>query len=482
MTTVKHDIDPDALPRSEVIQVMIGLLAALFTALISNTIVSTALPTIMADLNGTQRQYTWVITASLLTMTVSTAIWGKMSDLFNKKALVQLSIVMFVAGSIVAGLATSIPMLMGARAFQGIAMGGLMAMVQSIMGTIIAPKERGRYAGYMGGVMGIATVSGPLLGGIITDGLGWRWTFFVSIPLAVLAMVVIQLKLTLPNAAPRKATIDYAGAVLVIIVAALPMLWVTFAGSQFDWVSWQSAVFVGGFFVAAALTVVVELRAAEPIIPIRVLRNNTAGLMIVASLAVGVAMFAPAVFLTQYFQLGGGFSPTKAGLMILPMVVAQTFASAIAGSMVSRSGQWKPIMVVGSFLMVAGLLGLGMVDSTTGYAWVAVSMAVSGFGVGTLIQNIVLAVQNTVDVRDVGAASATVAFFRSLGGAIGVSALGASSPTRWGVKSVTGWIRWGFPPTPCLREAGRTLTWVHCRHPSVLSCRAPTPTPSGTSS
>ena len=414
-----------ALPHREVLQVMTGLLAALFTALISNTIVSTALPTIMADLNGTQRQYTWVITTSLLMMTISTPVWGKLSDLFDKKMLVQLTIVLFVVGSIAAGLSTSVAMMMGARVVQGIAMGGLMALVQSIMGSIIAPRERGKYAGYMGGVMGIATVSGPLLGGVITDGLGWRWTYFVCVPLAVLAMVLIQMKLRVPLVESRKVTIDYAGAVLIALSAALPMLWVTFAGSEYDWVSWQSAAFIGGFGVAATLAVIVELRAPEPMVPIRVLRTNTAALMIVASLAVGVAMFAPAVFLTQYFQLGGGYSPTQAGLLILPMIIFQTASSAIGGMIVSRTGLWKPIMVIGSFLMVIGLGGLGMVDHTTGYLWVAIAMALMGIGVGTLIQNIVLAVQNTVDVREVGAASAAISFFRSLGGAIGVSALGA---------------------------------------------------------
>lgn len=414
-----------ALSHREVLQVMTGLLAALFTALLSNTIVSTALPTIMADLDGTQRQYTWVITTSLLMMTISTPVWGKLSDLFDKKFLVQLTIVLFVVGSVAAGLSTSVAMMMGARAVQGIAMGGLMALVQSIMGSIIAPRERGKYAGYMGGVMGIATVSGPLLGGVITDSLGWRWTYFVCVPLAVLAMVLIQFKLRIPLAESRKVTIDYAGAVLIALSAALPMLWVTFAGSEYDWVSWPSAAFVAGFLITGTLAVIVELRAPEPIVPIRVLRTNTSALMIVASLAVGVAMFGPAVFLTQYFQLGEGYSPTQAGLLILPMIIFQTLSSAIGGMIVSRTGRWKPIMVVGSVLMVLGLGGLGMIDHTTGYLWVAVSMAIMGIGVGTLIQNIVLAVQNTVDVRDVGAASAAIAFFRSLGGALGVSALGA---------------------------------------------------------
>lgn len=424
MTTMTSN-EPQALPRTEVVQVMTGLLLALFTALLSTTIVSTALPTIMADLDGTQRAYTWVITASLLMMTVSTPIWGKLSDLFNKKILVQLTIALFVVGSLIAGFASSIPVMIGARVVQGVALGGLMALVQSIMGTIIAPRERGRYTGYMGGVMGIATVSGPMLGGVITDALGWPWTYFICIPLALFAMLVIQTKLRLPESPPRELSIDYAGGVLIALTAALPMLWVTFAGNAYEWVSWESAALVSGFLISAALAVVVELRAPEPIVPLRVLRSNTAVLMIIASLAVGVAMFAPAVFLTQYFQLGKGFSATEAGLMVLPMVVFQTLSSAIGGIIVTRMGRWKPIMIIGSLLMIIGMAGLGFVDHTTGYLWVAISMAVTGAGVGTLIQNVVLAVQNTVNVTDIGAVSATIAFFRSLGGAIGVAALGA---------------------------------------------------------
>jgi len=423
--TTTTTAEPPALSRKEVRRVMTGLLAGLFTALLSTTIVSTALPTIMADLDGTQREYTWVITASLLMMTVSTPIWGKFSDLFNKKLLVQLSIVLFVISSLIAGFANAIPVMIGARVIQGVSLGGVMALVQSIMAIIVSPRERGRYAGYMGGVMGVATVSGPLLGGFITDALGWRWTYFICIPLAIAAFAMIQTSLQLPGNPPRKISIDYAGGILIALTAALPMLWVTFVGSSFDWVSWESVAFVGGFLLTGTLAVVVELRATEPIVPIHLLRNNTAGLMIVASLAVGVAMFGPAVFLTQYLQLGKGHTATAAGLMILPMVVSQTLSSTIAGIVVSRTGKWKPTMLIGSILMLLGMVGLGLIDHTTSYLWVAASMAITGIGVGALIQNIVLAVQNTVDVRDIGAVSATIAFFRSLGGAIGVTALGA---------------------------------------------------------
>ncbi|GAB3559341.1 MDR family MFS transporter [Spelaeicoccus albus] len=432
------------LSHREVLEVMLGLLAALFTALISNTIVSTALPTIMADLHGTQRQYTWVITSSLLAMTISTPIWGKLSDLFDKKLLTQIAIVMFVAGSVTAGFTQSVSLLMVARAVQGLAMGGLTAMVQSIMGTIIAPRQRGRYAGYMGAVMAVATVSGPLLGGIITDNLNWRWCFYVCVPLAIIALILLAWKLRLP-AMPRKhVRIDYFGGFLLAVAAALPMLWVTFAGSDYDWISWQSGAYLIGFLIAATLAVIVELRVSNPMVPIRVLRNSTTALMIVASLAVGVAMFGAVIFLTQYFQLAVGNTPTKAGLMTIPLIVSQMLSATIGGQIVTRTGRWKPIMLFGSILMLIGLGGLGTLDHTTPYWQVAVFMAAMGLGVGTLIQNIVLAVQNTVDVKDVGAASATISFFRSLGGAIGVSVLGAVLTKQVGDKIASGMQKLGM--------------------------------------
>jgi EmrB/QacA subfamily drug resistance transporter len=408
----------------EILEVMTGLLAALFTAMISTTIVSTALPTIMSDLHGTQRQYTWVITASLLAMTITTPIWGKLSDLFNKKLLVQLSIVVFVAGSVGAGLSQTVAPMMGFRALQGIGMGGLIAVTQAIMGAIIPPRQRGRYSGYMGAVMAVSTVSGPLLGGVLTDSIGWRWCFFVCVPLAVAALVVLQLNLKLPTIR-RHVRIDYAGALLVAVVAALPMLWVTFAGSDYAWVSWQSGAYLAGFLAAATLLVVVELRVPEPMVPLRVLNNRTTILMIVASLGVGMAMFGSSTFLTQYFQLGGGHTPTRAGLMTIPLIISQLLVSTLGGQLVSKTGRWKPLMVVGVVALVIGLVLMGTIDHTTPYWQVAIFMSVMGIGIGALVQNIVLAVQNTVDVSQVGATSAAVSFFRSLAGAVGVAVLGA---------------------------------------------------------
>lgn len=448
--------EPREYSHREILQVMTGLLAALFTALISTTIVSTALPTIMADLHGTQRQYTWVITASLLAMTIVTPIWGKLSDLFNKKTLTQIAIVMFVVGSVIAGLSTSIAVMMSARALQGIAMGGLMALVQSIMGSIIAPRERGRYAGYMGAVMAVATVSGPLLGGLITDAFGWRWCFFVSVPLAVIALVLLQLKLHLPTLKRHSIKIDYLGSVLVSLAAALPMLWVTFAGSDYDWISWQSGTFLAAFLIVAALAVIVELRAPEPIIPIRILRNKTAAWMIVASIGAGVGMFGSGVFLTQYFQLGAGVSPTRAGLMTIPMIVAQMLSATIGGQIVSRIGKWKPVMMIGSVIMLVGLAGLGTINHNTPYLFVAIFMALMGVGIGALVQNVVLAVQNIVDVTEVGAASAAIAFFRSLGGAIGVAVLGGILTSKVGSNIAEGLGQLGIPQSAVSGDSGDT--------------------------
>ena len=414
----------------QILEAMTGLMAALFTALLSSTIVATALPTIIGDLHGTQRQYTWVITASLLATTVSTPIWGKLSDLFSKKLLVQLSIVVFVIGSAAAGMAHTVPFLIACRVIQGLGMGGLTALAQSIMGSIISPRDRGRYSGYMGAVMAVSTVSGPLLGGVIVDSpLGWRWCFYVCVPLALISLFVLQATLHVATER-REVRIDYLGAVLISIAASLPLLWVTFAGNDFDWVSWQTAAYLAGTALAAALAVVVELKVPEPLVPLRVLRNRTAALVIVASAAVGIAMFGGTTFLGQYFQVARGYSPTHAGLLTIPLMAGLLVSSTGAGQIISRTGRWKKFLVGGGICLVLGLVGLGTLDHTTPLWQVGLYMAVMGVGLGAMMQNLVLAVQNTVDVRDIGAASATVAFFRTLGGAVGVSVLGAVLATQ----------------------------------------------------
>ncbi|MFF0266736.1 MFS transporter [Kribbella sp. NPDC004536] len=419
------------LSHREILEILAGLLAALFTAVLSSTIVSNALPTIIADLEGTQTQYTWVVTASLLAMTVSTPVWGKLSDLISKKLLVQLAIVAFVIGSGLAGASQNVPFLIGARVLQGLAMGGLMALAQAIIGAAIPPRSRGRYSGYMGAVMALATVSGPLVGGVIVDTswLGWRWCFYVCVPLAVVSLIVLQKFLHLP-VVKRRVRMDYFGAILIAGAASLPLIWVSFAGEHFPWWSWQTGAYLGGTAVLALLAVVVETHAAEPLVPVRVVRERTTALAIVASLAVGIAMFGSAVFLGQYFQVARGYSATEAGLLTIPMMFGSFLGSVGSGQLITRFGKWKRYLVIGGLFLTAGLGVLGTIDHESPYWYVGLGMLGMGIGMGMTMQNLVLAVQNTVDVSEVGAASATVTFFRSLGGAVGVSVLGAILATR----------------------------------------------------
>ncbi|MDE9364083.1 MDR family MFS transporter [Luteipulveratus sp. YIM 133132] len=461
MTTAVAPDQQGQMTHREILEMLAGLLTALFTAIVSSTIVSNALPTIIADLEGSQTQYTWVVTISLLTMTITTPIWAKLSDLFNKKVLVQLSIILFVIGSVLAGASANVPMLLVFRGVQGVAMGGLTALAQSIIGSVIPPRERGRYSGYMGGVMALATVSGPLLGGVIvdTDALGWRWCFYVCVPLAVFSLYMLQRFLHI-STVRRKVTIDYVGAVLIAITAGLPLVWVSFAGSSYDWLSWQTAAFLGGALVAGILAVLQETRHHEALVPIRVMRTRTTALAIVGSLAVGIAMFGAPVFLGQYFQIARDHTPTEAGLLMIPLMLGSLIGTAGSGQAITRTGRWKWIMVAGSALLIVGLGLLGTIDHATPMWHVSVFMVLVGIGMGSLLQNLVLVVQNTVDVTEVGAASGTVSFFRSLGGAVGVSVLGAVLASDVKDKIATGLQSLGIDPAKASGGSTSTLN-VH---------------------
>jgi EmrB/QacA subfamily drug resistance transporter len=419
----------DAAPMShrQTLEALSGLLLVLFVALLSSTVVSTALPQIIGALNGTQTQYTWVVTATLLTATATTPIWGKLADLFSKKLLIQVAIVVFVAGSAIAGLSQNAGQLIAARAFQGIGVGGLQALVQVAIAAMIPPRERGRYNGYLGGVMALATLGGPLLGGLIVDTswLGWRWCFFVGVPVAVVALLLLQATLHLPTFRRENVKIDYLGAGLIAAGVSLLLIWVSFVDSSFAWLSWPTYAMVGGALVLLGLAVLVESRVAEPVVPLPIVREPTTALAIVASLAVGMAMFGGAVFLGQYFQIGRGFSPTEAGLLTIPLMAGVLLASIVAGRLITKSGRIKPYIMTGTVVLVAGFVLLSFLRHDTPLWFVGLGMFGVGIGVGMSMQNLVLAVQNTVPLRDIGAASASVAFFRSLGGAIGVSVLGA---------------------------------------------------------
>ncbi len=423
---------PEVMGRRQVLESLSGLLLVLFVAMISSTVVSIALPRIIGSLNGSQTQYTWVVTATLLAMTASTPIWGKLADLFSKKLLLQIGIAIFVLGSLFAGLSQNVGQLIAARAFQGLGVGALQSLVQVVIAAIIPPRERGKYNGYLGAVMALATVGGPLLGGLIVDvsWLGWRWCFFVGVPIAVIAFVVLQKTLQLPTVRRPDTTVDYLGASLIAAGVSLLLIWVSFVGNSFAWLSWQTAAMAGGAVALLVVAVLVEARVAEPVVPLRIVTRRTPALAILASMAVGMAMFGGAVFLGQYFQVGRGYSPTEAGLLTIPMMAGMLVSSTVSGRLISRTGKIKPYVIAGTAILVLGFVGLGLMDHATPLWEVGGAMVVVGIGVGMTMQNLVLAVQNAVPLSDVGAATGAITFFRSLGGTVGVSVLGAVLANR----------------------------------------------------
>ncbi|MEU2572369.1 MFS transporter [Streptomyces anulatus] len=425
--TASGGSDGTPMTHRQIMEALAGLLLGMFVAILSSTVVSNALPEIISDLGGGQSAYTWVVTASLLAMTATTPLWGKLSDLFSKKLLVQIALIIYVLGSVVAGLSTSSGMLIACRVVQGIGVGGLSALAQIVMAAMIAPRERGRYSGYLGAVFAVATVGGPLLGGVITDTswMGWRWCFYVGVPFAIIALIVLQKTLKLPVVKREGVKVDWTGAFFISAAVSLLLVWVTFAGDKYDWLSWQSGVMVAGSVLLGLIFVFTESRAAEPIIPLRLFRNRTITLASIASLFVGIAMFAGTVFFSQYFQLARGKSPTMSGVMTIPMIAGLFLSSTVSGQVITKTGRWKAWLVSGGFLVTAGLGMLGTIRYDTEYWHVAIYMFVMGLGIGMMMQNLVLATQNQVAPEDLGSASSVVTFFRSLGGAIGVSALGA---------------------------------------------------------
>lgn len=435
--------DTAAKPRMthrQVLEALSGLLLGMFVSMLASTVVSTSLPVIIHDLDGNQTAFTWVVTATLLTTAISTPIWGKLADLTNRKVLFQLAIVIFVLATAAAGFSTSPEMLIAFRAVQGLGAGGLAALSQVLMADIVSPRERGRYMGLFGAVMAVATIGGPLLGGVITDAWGWRWNFFVALPFAVLALILVQATLHVPVRPKKKTSIDYLGIVLLSTAVSLLLIWVTNAGTATqgawsdlannDWWSLSSVLMVGGALLAAVVFVIVELRSKEPLIPLTLFRNRTFTLSVIASIATGIAMFGASVFLSQYMQLARGATPTEAGIMTIPMIGGLLVSSIGVGALVTKYGKWKPYLLVGSVLLIAGSSLLSTIHYDTDFFLVSVYMFLLGAGVGMTMQNLVLVVQNTTRPEEIGVASSGVTFFRSLGGTIGVSVMGAALAAR----------------------------------------------------
>lgn len=314
---------------------------------------------------------------------------------------------------------------------QGIGAGGLTALAQVVMAAVIPPRRLGKYAGMFGAVFAVGTVAGPLVGGVMVDTswLGWRWCFFIGVPFALLAIALLQRTLHLPTVR-RDVKIDYLGAFLIVAGVSAILIWTSLAGNQFDWASWQTAALTGGGVLLLVAAVYVEARVPEPVIPLTIFRNRTVTLTTVASLLVGVAMFGGTVFLSQYFQIALGKSPTVAGLMGLPMILGLLVSSTVAGQIISATGRWKVYLIAGGITMTAGLALLSTIDANTGFGLLSLYMTVLGIGVGLLMQNLVLAAQNDVPASELGAATSVLSFFRSMGGTIGTSVLGAILANR----------------------------------------------------
>lgn len=446
MTSSATQLDRKRSQRA-ILVALSGLTMGMFVAVLSGTVVSTSLPRIIADLGGDQTAYTWVITASLLATAVSTPIWGKLSDLLDRKLLLQISLVLFATSTVAAGFAQDTSFLIALRVVQGIGTGGLMSLVFVVIALIVSPRERGKYMGVIGGVMAVATIGGPLLGGVVTDVLGWRYNFFVSVPFAIAAIIIIQKTLDLPRNTRKKVSIDYVGAALMAVGVSLLMIWVSLGGSQFEWSSPESYLMIGGAVLALLAFVFTEFKVIEPIVPMWLFKNRTFTLAVVSSIGIGMAMFSTSVFLAQYFQLARGATPTESGLMTIPMIVGQMVASIVIGQLISRLGKWKRWMVTGSVLVVVGVALMSTLSYDTDFVWVSVFLVILGAGMGMVMQNLTLVVQNDTPVEQLGTATSNVNFFRSVAGALGVTVMGSILASK--VEShITGSLKTFVPSSP----------------------------------
>lgn len=416
------------LSHREIIQVLIGLMAGMFLAALDQSIVGTALPRIVSELGGLTH-LSWVVTAYLLTSTASTPLWGKVSDLYGRRPMFQAAIVTFLVGSLIAGSAGSMEMLIGGRAVQGLGGGGLMALALAIIGDVIPPRERGRYQGMFGAVFGLSSVAGPLLGGFFTDGPGWRWIFWLNIPIGLAALFITSRALHLPLIR-RPHRIDYLGAAVIVGSVTSLLLYTSWAGPEYGWGAPLSlALLVGGLLLAVAF-VFVELRAEEPIIPMPLFARRVFRWSALFSAIMGLAMFGGIIYLPFYLQVVKGFTPTESGLALLPMMVGIFTTSIGSGQLVTRTGRYRIYPILGAGITLVAMIVLSRLTVGTAYTSFAMSVFLLGAGLGFTMQTVVTAVQNDVSYRDLGVATAAVTFFRSMGGAFGTAIFGAVLNTR----------------------------------------------------
>jgi EmrB/QacA subfamily drug resistance transporter len=414
---------PLALTRRRILVIIGALMLGMFLAALDQTVVSTALPTIVGDLHGASH-LTWVVTAYLLSSTVSTPLWGKLGDQYGRKRFFQAAIVIFLVGSVLSGLSHSMFELIAFRALQGLGGGGLMVGAQTIVGDVVSPRDRGRYMGLFMAMFGVTTVIGPLIGGLFVEYLSWRWIFYINVPIAAIALVVTAL--ALPGTLTKvHRVIDYLGTALLALSATALVLFTSLGGTSYSWGSpFMVGLAVGGVALAG-LFVLAERRAAEPVIPLKLFRNRVFSSASAIGFVVGFAMYGALSFLPLFLQIVKGVSPTESGLRLFPMMGGLLIASIGSGQLVSRWGRYKVFPVVGTALMSIGLYLMSLVGVTTGTWTQSAYMFIFGAGLGLVMQVLVVAVQNSVPYEELGTATSSTTFFRMIGGSFGTAVFGA---------------------------------------------------------
>lgn len=412
------------LTRGRINLIFGALMLAMLMAVLDQSIVSPALPTIVGDLHGLQNMQ-WVITGYLLTSTIVLPIYGKLGDLIGRKGLFLFAISVFVLGSILSGISQNMGELIAFRSLQGVGGGGLMISAQAVLGDIVTPRERGRYMGPMMGVLGVGTFLGPLVGGFFTDQASWRWCFYVNVPIGIAALAVVFVALQANRRSGIPPRLDVLGALLIACVSALLVFLTSWAGTTYDWISWQIGALALGFLVAVGLFIWAERRAPEPIMPLRLFRSATFSICVVIGLLAGFAMFGALAYLPTFMQMVKGVSATVSGLLLLPLVFGMMITSVTAGALTSGLGRYKMFAVAGTAIAAIGMALLSRMSEHTGYLENSLYMFVFGGGIGLLMNVLTLAVQNAAPVRDLGTATSSANYFRQIGSSIGGAVVGS---------------------------------------------------------